>query len=292
MVASAILNHPLLGKSAKTEIYYLTEEGSDLLHSIAPQANYHARPGLPSRSRIYHELCVTSVRLDLQSTNNVFSYEPETEIRSQQLKELNRIGKEQTNLKIIENQNWGCGDFRALVVDPHSGKRSQVEVEITIRARQKEITAKPDRITDYYAATLHRCFLIEASQGKFAKIIPDVRIPLTENELATGRSKPSSIRATISQNRIDRVSAAFEKMGGIGTPGSIAKIAGLKPSTVSEVLFMLAEKGETTYCDGFPPTGKDIGRNLRLYLSKGYTIHSVFDFWRLLTACEVISAEA
>jgi hypothetical protein len=79
------------GKNVKTDMYCLTERGSDKLHQIAPLTNYCARPGLPRRNRVYHDLCVLEARLDLQSQMHVEYYQPEVLILSRQQKVRNRL---------------------------------------------------------------------------------------------------------------------------------------------------------------------------------------------------------
>ena len=139
----------IAGKYVKTGVYYLTENGSDKLHQIAPGINYYARPGLPRRNRIYHELCVLESRLDLQSHMNLDNYEPETLILSEQQKVRNRRKMGGNGLEGIGALELGCGDFRALIVDPITGKRRRAEVEVIIRSRAREVAAKPTRITHY-----------------------------------------------------------------------------------------------------------------------------------------------
>ncbi len=75
---------PMMGKNVVTDVYYLTELGSDALHSVAPHFNYHARPGLPPSSRIQHELAVTEARLDIQTDHHIEMYAPESDIRGTQ----------------------------------------------------------------------------------------------------------------------------------------------------------------------------------------------------------------
>lgn len=278
------------GKSVKTDIYYLTEFGSDELHLVAPSINYYARPGLPRRDRIYHELCVLAARLDLQSDNNLECYEPETHILSEQQKMRNReylTGERAQGKSVLRG---GCGDFRMRVVDPLTGKRRNVEVEVMVRGRGEEISAKPNRITDYYAASLHQCFLIELHQHKFARLVPNIMEPFTDAEKACFAGRPVTLRATVSKERLNKVRAAFEQMGGITTSEAVAAIAGIKNTTASEALALLADQNEIGRCDGFLTTRKNRGRNLRLYFSKGFSIHSVYEFGRLFTASKLISS--
>jgi hypothetical protein len=276
------------GKSVKTEVYFLSEEGSDALHQTAPSINYYARPGLPRHNRIYHELCVLEARLDLQSHLNLDSYDPEIAILSEQQKLRNRRKLVGTGLEGSLASERGCGDFRARVVDPITGKCRRVEVEVIIRSRARELAAKPSRITNYYAASLHRCFLIELRQQKFAKLVPNVMSLLAES---IGFTAPhAAARETVSEERLSKVRAAFERMGGVATAEAIAAIADLKMTTVSEALALLAARDEIGYCDGFPATGKMLGRNLRLYLRKEIGIHSIYEFARLLTASKLVSS--
>lgn len=279
---------PIRGRSVITEVYYLNEKGSDRLHIIAPHINYHARPGLPHPNRIYHELCVTSARLDLQAENHFEFYDPESQIRSDQQKALN----EQLSQKAArESVDGGCGDFRAGLINIHTQKRRLAEVEISVRPRQKEILAKPGRITDFYAATIHRCFLIERFRGKIAKLITDVREPLIETEIEQGVSlKPSAIRATVSQQRIDKVLASLDVMGGAASIQAMAAVTGFKVTTVSEALALIAGRKDICYCDGFPLTGKTSGRNLRIYTRTDSQIHSIYEFGRLFMASMLISS--
>jgi hypothetical protein len=280
---------PMLGKGAATDVYYLTERGSDELHLVASQINYHARPGLPPVSRLQHELAVTEARLDVQRNNHLEEYLPETKIRSEQEKkrrEQRRANGADTN----KDDEAGCGDFQAWVVDASSNRGRKIEVEVSIRARQREIVKKPKRIKLWYASTQHRCDLIELSRGEFARLLPDVREPLTQAERHFLPERSIPRRATVSAERVSKVRDALERMGGVGTPEALAAVVGIKTTTASEALALLADKGEIDYRDGFPLSGKQKGRNCRLYKLKELNISSIFEFARLLTASKLISA--
>lgn len=280
---------PLIGKGVVTDVYYLTERGSDELHLIASQVNYHARLGMPARSRLQHELAVTEARLDIQLKHHIEEYLPETKIRSDQEKE--RRKRRRSNGEQAESHHGlGCGDFQAWVVDVDSNQGRRIEVEVTIRARQTEIIEKPRRIKVWYAATQHRCDLIELSRGEFARLIPDVREPLNEAERYFLTKGETPQRVTVSDERVSKILNALERIGGVGTPEAIATIAGMKTTTASEALALLAEKGQISYRDGFPISGKQVGRSLRLYKINDYEIHSVYEFARLLTASKLVSA--
>src|SRR5205085_5984819 len=128
---------------------------------------------------------------------------------------------------------------------------------------------------------LHRCFLLEFRQSRAAKLVANVMAPLTAAE-AADLAAPPAARGTVSEARLSKVRAAFDRMGGVATPEAVAAIAGIKAPTASEALALLASRQEITYCDGFPITGKALGRNLRLYTRKGFEIHSIYEFGRLL----------
>ena len=270
-----------------TDVYYLTEWGSEALHNQAPHVNYYARPSLPPSSRLQHELAVTEARLCIQTAYHIEDYEPESGIRGEREKERRRQ-KRQGNGVAEKHDDRGLGDFRAWVaaLDTNEGRR--LEVEVTIRARQGEIISKPNRIKIWFAATQHRCDLIEWCRGEFANIIPDFREPLDEGERAAHEMGPTTKWSTVSSERLKKVCAALEKLGGVGTPEALAVVAGLKTTTVSEALAYLAAKGKVEYRDGFSAPGKRVGRNLRLYLRRGFKIHSIFEFSRLLTASKLI----
>jgi hypothetical protein len=274
-------------KSAKTDVYFLTEEGCDQLHQLAPYVNYYARPSISHPNRIYHDLCVLEARLDLQSRLDLNNYEPEIIILSEQQKVRNRRNG---SPEVGSTMESGCGDFRGYLVDPTTGRQRSVEVEVIIRSRGSELAAKPRRITDYYAASLHRCFLIELRQNRAAKLVANVMEPLTAAEAAELAAPPAAARETVSEARLSKVRAAFDRMGGVATPEAVATIAGIKATTASEALALLVSRQEIDYCDGFPITGKTLGRNLRLYTRKGFEIHSIYEFGRLLTASKVISS--
>lgn len=282
---------PLSGKQAVANIYFLTETGSDQLHRIAPNTNYYARPSLPQYNRLFHEICVTAARLDFQANNHLMNYEPEWEIKSQFQKALNRRLRDKQNAIEFKDFYAGCGDFRALVVDPKTGVSKLAEVEIIVRSRLNEVSSKPARITDYYVASIHRSFLIEFTQRKFAKIVPDLFEPCGSVEIDRHSYKLSSKHATVSEERLQKVRSALATMGGIGTTGSVAMQCSLKVPTVSEALAILVEQDEITYCDGFGPTGKLMGRNLRLFHPKSMKINSIFEFGRLLTAAKFVSSK-
>lgn len=282
---------PVLGKDAVTDVYFLTEWGSEALHNQAPHINYYARPGLPPPSRVQHELAVTEARLCIQTTHHIEDYEPESSIRGEREKER-RKRKRQGGEFASKHADKGLGDFRAWVVNVDTNEGRRVEVEVTIRARQQEIISKPNRIKSWFAATQHRCDLLEWCRGEFANIIPDFREPLDEVEKAAAKAGPIAKWSTVSSARLERVGEALERLGGVGTPEALAVVAGLKTPTVSEALACLAAKGEVEYRDGFPAPGKRMGRNLRLYLRKGIKIHSIFEFSRLLTASKLISSRA
>jgi hypothetical protein len=271
------------------EVYFLTEKGSDLLHRVAPHVNYHARPGLPPHSRVYHELCVTAARLQLQAANHLLDYDPESEIKSEFRKAFNRRLREGKGGGEGEEFYGGCGDFRALLVEPQSSNCRPIEVEIIIRSRLREVASKPARMTHYFTVSRHRAFLIELTQGKFAELVPDLLEPCQALEPAVPATRMGSKRATVSEDRLRRVRTALARMGGIGTPASVAVLAGLQIPTVSEALAELVAKGETAYCDGFGLEGKAMGRNLRLFLPQGRAIASIFEFGRLLTAARFVS---
>jgi hypothetical protein len=282
---------PVVGKGGTADVYFLTEYGSDALHRIAPDVNYHARPGLPPASRLQHELAVTEARLDLQLNNHLEEYLPESKIRSEQEKEHRKRGR----LKGGRAENpveSGCGDFRVWLVDASSKKGRRVEVEVSIRARRDEIISKPKRIKIWYAATQHRCDLIELNRGEFARLLPDVREPLSDSERSVTSESASAQKGTVGTGRINKVREALEKMGGVGTPEAIAVVAGIKNTTASEALALLTERGEMDYRDGFPVSGKRMGRNFRLYLPRGREVHSIFEFARLLTASKLVSTGA
>lgn len=280
---------PLIGKGVVTDVYYLTERGSDELHLIASQVNYHARPGIPPRSRLQHELAVTEARLDIQLKHHIEEYLPETKIRSDQEKER-RKRKRSNGEQAKSHYGSGCGDFQAWVVGVNSNQGRRIEVEVTIRARQAEIIDKPRRIKVWYAATQHRCDLIELSRGEFARLIPDVREPLNEAERYSLTKWNSPQRATVSDERVSKILKALERMGGVGTPEALATIIGMKATTASEALALLADKDQISYRDGFPISGKQVGRSLRLYKINGYEINSAYEFARLLTASKLVSA--
>jgi hypothetical protein len=282
---------PIDHKQVIADIYYLTEVGSDGLHKLAPHINYYARPGLPVVSHLYHEICVTAARLDIQANNHLLNYEPEREIKSQFRKEFNKRLREGKIANSGEEFYAGCGDFRGSVISLKTGKPRRAEVEIIIRSRLEEVESKPSRITDYYTTTLHRSFLIEFTKKEFAKIILDLLEPCGSLEYSSPPSKPSSKRATVSQQRLQKVRSALARMAGIGTTGSVAAQTGLKATTVSEALALLVERGEILYCDGFAPTGKSNGRNLRLFHPRDVTINSVFEFGRLLTAAKFVGSK-
>ena len=277
----------IANKSAKTDVYFLTEEGSDQLHQLAPHINYYARPGISHPNRIYHDLCVLEARLDLQSRMDLNNYEPETIILSEQQKARNRRDISLEGRSATES---GCGDFRGCVVDPITGRQRSVEVEVIIRSRGSELAVKPGRITDYYTPSLHRCFLIEFRQNRAAKLVANVMAPLTAAEAAELAAPPAAARGIVSEARLSKVRAAFDCMGGVATPEAIATIAGIKATTASEALASLASRQEINYYDGFPITGKTLGRNLRLYTRKGFEVHSIYEFSRLLTASKLISS--
>lgn len=282
---------PVVGKGGTADVYFLTEYGSDALHRIAPDVNYHARPGLPPASRLQHELAVTEARLDLQLNNYLEEYLPESKIRSEQEKERRKRGR----LKGGRAENpveSGCGDFRVWLVDASSKKGRRVEVEVSIRARRDEIISKPKRIKIWYAATQHRCDLIELNRGEFPRLLPDVREPLSDYERSVTSESASAQKGTVGTARINKVREALEKMGGVGTPEAIAVVAGIKNTTASEALALLTERGEMDYRDGFPVSGKRMGRNFRLYLPRGREVHSIFEFARLLTASKLVSTGA
>src|SRR5205085_10917770 len=136
---------------------------------------------------------------------------------------------------------------------------------------------------------LHRCFLLEFRQSRAAKLVANVMAPLTAAE-AADLAAPPAARGTVSEARLSKVREAFDRMGGVATPEAIATIAGIKVTTASEALALLAAKNELGYCDGFPATGKALGRNLRLYTRKGYEIHSIYEFGRFLTASKLTSS--
>lgn len=282
---------PILGKDTTTDVYYLTEWGSEALHNQAPHVNYYARPGLPPPNRLQHELAVTEARLCIQTAYHIEDYEPESGIRGEREKERRRR-KRQGSDPAERHGDRGIGDFRVWVVDVHTNEGKRVEVEVTIRARQEEITGKPTRIKIWFAATQHRCDLIEWCRGEFANLLPDFREPLIESERIASGLGSATKWATVSAARLKRVRAALERLGGAGTPEALAVVTGLKTPTVSEALACLAAKGEVEYRDGFPAPGKRMGRNLRLYLRKGIKIHSIFEFSRLLTASKLISSRA
>ena len=279
---------PLISKGVTTDVYYLTERGSDELHLIASQVNYHARPGMPPRSRLQHELAVTEARLDIQTNHHIEEYLPETKIRSDQEKER-RKRRRRDGEQAKSHHESGCGDFQAWVVNVGSDWGRRVEVEVTIRARRAEIVDKPKRVRVWYAATQHRCDLIELGRGEFARLIPDVREPLDEAERSSLTKGALPLRATVSKERVSKILATLERMGGAGTPEALATIAGMKTATASEALALLAEKGQLDYRDGFPISGKQKGRSLRLYKLKGYEIPSAYEFARLLTASKLVS---
>ena len=280
---------PIIRKGVVTDVYYLTERGSDELHQIASQVNYHARPGMPSSSRVQHELAVTEARLDIQLNNHLEDYLPESKIRSEQEKER-RKQRRLNGPHAKARYESGCGDFQAWVVDVNSNRGRKIEVEVSIRARQREIISKPKRVKVWYAATQHRCDLIELSRGEFARLLPDIREPLTEAERSSLLEKPLPRRATVSVARVNKVRDALERMGGVGTAEALAAIVGIKTTSASEALALLADRGEVDYRDGFPLSGKPTGRSFRLYKLRGLKIPSIFEFARLLTASKLISS--
>jgi hypothetical protein len=280
---------PILGDGVTTDVYYLTEWGSEALHKYAPHVNYHARPGLPPRSRIQHELAVTEARLHIQTTRHIEEYAPESDIRSSQEKERRQRQREGG---AVRNGERGSGDFCAWVVDITTGEGKRIEVEVTIRARQREIGGKPSRVKVWFAVTQHRCDLIELSRGEFAHALPDFRMPLDDTEKPSRQERSASKWLTVSPARLDKVGAALDTLGGLGTAEAVAAVAGLRPTTVSEALAYLADKGEVECRDGFSVSGKRAGRNLRLYHRRGMNVSSIFDFSRLLTASKLISTDA
>jgi DNA-binding PadR family transcriptional regulator len=280
---------PMFGKGAVTDVYYLTERGSDELHRVASQINYHARPGLPPANRLQHELAVTEARLDIQLNNHLEEYLPESKIRSEQEKER-RKQMRANGADTKKDDEGGCGDFQAWAVDACTGEGRRIEAEVTIRARQREIADKPDRVKLWFTASQHRCDLIELARGEFAHLLPDFREPLDGTELVRDVGKDVSKWRTVGTGRLDRVRGALEILGGVATPEAVAAVAGLKVTTASEALACLADKGEVERRDGFPVSGKRAGRNIRIYHRKGMKIHSIFEFARLLTASKLVSA--
>jgi hypothetical protein len=174
-------------------------------------------------------------------------------------------------------------------VDATGRKGRRVEAEVSIRPRRDEIISKPKRIKLWYAATPHRCNLIELNRGEFARLLPDVREPLTDSARSSNSESASARRGTVGAGRINKVREALERIGGVGTPEAIVIVAEIKNTTASEALALLTERGEMSYRDGFPISGKRMGRNFRLYIPRGREIHSIFEFARLLTASKLIS---
>ena len=141
---------------------------------------------------------------------NLENYEPERLILSEHQKARNRSKIAESGLGTTLPREPGCGDFRALVVDPITGNCRRAEVEVIIRSRAKELASKPARITDYYAGSPHRCFLIELWQHKLARLVSNVLAPLTEVEIADSAA-PSAARKTVSETRLSKVRAALER---------------------------------------------------------------------------------
>lgn len=272
------------GVDAVTDVLYLTEDGSDLLHAVMPHVNFYARPGLPDR-RISHDLGVTEALLEIQSRRNVDFLMPERAILGDQARERSRDGGG-------SEADTGSGDFRCLEQDPRTDEWQQVEVEVSNLQRGEKLRRKPSRVGRHFASSVHLLDVIEMSFGQLGQFVPDVRRPLRPGEELAPPARPRYSRRAVTAERLAAVERAFfGTLGGAATVEAVARVVGtIRPNEAGEALNFLEDEGCILHRDGcFPLSKKLKGRPLRIFHGHCVEAASPYDFARLMTASKLVS---